>query len=183
MPHQCEKRRKTTDEQNEITACISLEGDVLSYVPLKFPNNQQRKALIDTGACANAINKKDYEDLKSSFGATVSISKPSEVSKVKLASEQLLPVRGQMEVKFSIAENYFKEQFLVLPHTNSIILGNPFFKNNSTEPYPRENLMKLPNLTLRSGTKHQHRLINRENPNTLLEQWKNAVLPPTNELH
>ena len=47
-----------------------------------------------------------------------------------------------------IANNYFKEEFLVLPNTNSIILGNLFFKNNSIELYPRENLMKLPDLTL-----------------------------------
>ena len=83
---------------------------------------------MDTGACANAISEKDYEDLKSSFGTTVTISKPSEVSKVELASGQLILVRGQIEIVFSIAKNYFKEQFLVLPNTNSIILGNPFFQ-------------------------------------------------------
>ena len=147
-PRQCEKQREKTDDQNEKTACISLEGDVLSYVPLKFPNNQQRKALIDTGACANAISEKDYEDLKSSFGTTVTISKPSEVSKVELASGQLIPVRGQIELEFSIAKNYFKEHFLVLPNTTSIILGNPFFKNNSIQLYPRKNLMRLPDLRL-----------------------------------
>ena len=148
-PRQYEERpRKTKNEQNEITACIFLEGDVLSYVPLKFPNNQQRRALIDNGACANAISERDYDDLKSSFGTTAIISQPSEVNKVKLGSGQLIPVRGQIEFDFAIAKNHFKEQFLVLPTTNSIILGNPFFKNNSIELYPRENLMKLPELTL-----------------------------------
>ena len=130
-PRQCEKQRETTDEPNEITACISLEGDVLSYVPLKFPNNQQRKALIDTGACANAISENNYGDLKSTFGTTAIVSQPSEVNKVKLASGQLIPVRGQIQLEFAIAKNHFKEHFLVLPTTNSIILGNPFFKNNS----------------------------------------------------
>ena len=147
-PRQREKPRETTDEQNEITACISLEGDVLSYVPLKFPNNQQSKALIDTGARANAISEGDYEELKLSHGTIAVISQPSEVSKVKFASGQLIPVRGQIQLEFSIAKNYFKEEFLVLPNTNSIILGNLFFKNNSIELYPRENLMKLPDLTL-----------------------------------
>ena len=102
-PRQCEKQRETTDEPNEITACISLEGDVLPYVPLKFPNNQQRKALIDTGSCANAISEKDYEDLKSIFGTTAIISRPSEVNKVKLASGQLIPVRGQIQLDFAKA--------------------------------------------------------------------------------
>ena len=78
----------------EFTACISLESDVLSYVPLKFPNNQQKKALIDIGACANVNSEREYEELKSSHGTTAVISQPSEVSKVKLASGQLIPVRG-----------------------------------------------------------------------------------------
>ena len=65
------------------------------------------------------------------------ISQPSEISKVKLPSGQLVPVRGQIQLEFSIAEQHFKEQFLVLPNTNSIILGNPIFKNNSNELYPR----------------------------------------------
>ena len=132
-------------QENGITACISLEGDLLSYVPLKFTTNQQRKALIDTGACANAISEKDYQELKP-FGTQ--LSPPSEVNKVKLASGQLIPVRGQIELTFSIAKHSFKEKFLVLPNTNSIILGNPFFKNNSIELYPKENLMKLPDITL-----------------------------------
>ena len=143
-PHQCE----TTDEQNEITACISLEGDVLSYVPLKFSNYQQKKALIDTGACANAISERDYFVLKTSHATTAVISQPSGVSKVKLASGQLIPVRGRIQLEFSIANNYFQEEFSVLPNPNNIILGNPFFKNNSIEIYPRENLIKLPDLTL-----------------------------------
>ena len=67
---------------------------------------------------------------------------------MKLASGQLIPVRGQIELQFSIANHSFRETFLVLPNTNSIILGNPFFKNNSVELYPKENLMKLPDLTL-----------------------------------
>ena len=153
-PRQYEEQpRKTKNEQNEITACISLEGGVLSYVPLKFPNNQQRKALIDTGACANAITEKDYDDWKSSFGTTATISQPSEVNKVKLASGQLIPVRGQIQLEFAIAKNHFKEQFLVIPTTNSTIFGNPFFKNDSIELCPWENLIKLPDLTLQLNKK------------------------------
>ena len=104
---------------------------------MKFSNTQQRKALIDTGACANAISEKDSHELKS-FGTQR--PPPSEVSKVKLASGQLIPVRGQIELTFSIAKHLFNDKFLVLPSTNSIILGNPFFKNNSIELHLKENL-------------------------------------------
>ena len=34
------------NKENIITAWISLENDVLSYVPLKFSNNQHREALL-----------------------------------------------------------------------------------------------------------------------------------------
>ena len=98
-----------TTQENGITACISLE-DLFSYVTLKFSATQQRRALIDTGACANAISEKDYQELKS-FGTP--IATPSEVNKVKVASGQLIPVRGQIESTFSIAKHSFKEIFLV----------------------------------------------------------------------
>ena len=81
-----------TTQENGITACISLEGDLLSYVRLKFSASQQRRALIDTGACANAMSEKDYQEVKS-FGTP--IATPSEVSKVKVASGQLIPVRAK----------------------------------------------------------------------------------------
>ena len=73
-----------------MTACISLDSHVLFYFLLKFLNSQHGKALIDTGACANAVSERDYEDLKFSFGTTATISQPTEVSKVKLASGQVM---------------------------------------------------------------------------------------------
>ena len=132
-------------QDNGITACISLEGDLLSYVPLKFSTNQQRKAFIDTGACANAISEKDYQELKP-FGTP--LPPPSEVNKVKLASGQLIPVRGQIELTFSIAKHPFKEKFLVLPNTKWYYTGKSVLQNNSIELYPKENLMKLPDIAL-----------------------------------
>ena len=93
---------------SELYAFLALEGDVLSYVPLKFPNNQQEKALIDTGACANVFCKRDYEELKSSSATTASLSQPFEVSKVKQASGQLIPVRGKIQLDFCTAKKPFQ---------------------------------------------------------------------------
>ena len=83
-----------TTQESGITACISYEADLLSYVPLKFSAGQQRRALIDTGACANAISEKDYHELKS-FGTP--IATPSQVNKVRVTPGQRIPVRGQIE--------------------------------------------------------------------------------------
>ena len=98
-----------TTQEKGLTACISLEGD-LSYVPMKFSATQQKRAQVDTGAWANAISEKDYQELES-FGTP--IATPSEVNKVKVASGQLIPVRGQIELTFSMAQHSFKEKFLV----------------------------------------------------------------------
>ena len=39
-------------------------GENLMYIPLKFENDVKRKALIDTGACANAMPTDFYEKLR-----------------------------------------------------------------------------------------------------------------------
>ena len=80
--------------ENVLTVCISVQGDVLSYVLLEFPENHYEKGLIDTGACANAISVKNYEDLKSSARNTAILLHLSEFSEAKLVSGELLHVRG-----------------------------------------------------------------------------------------
>ena len=164
-----------TTQENGITACISLEGDLLSYVPLKFSNTQQRKALIDTGAFANAISEKDYHELKS-FGTQ--LSSASEVSKVKLASRQLITVRGQIELTFSIAKHLFTEKFLVLSSTNGIILGKSFFKNNSIELHPKENLMKLQDLTLQLNEVQSNPTEKHTKPNYSVRTSEKIMIAP-----
>ena len=47
----------------EMNAVIPLEGENLMCLPLKFENDVKRKALIDTGACANAMPADFYEKL------------------------------------------------------------------------------------------------------------------------
>ena len=88
-PSQYIQQPRDKNEENEKTECFSLEGDSQSYVPIKFPENRQGKALIDTGACVNVISEKDYEDQKSSFGKTTTISKPTEVSNINYFQDNL----------------------------------------------------------------------------------------------
>ena len=52
-PEKNTPREKTNN--NEINEVILLEGENLMYIPLKFENKLRRRALIDTGACANAM--------------------------------------------------------------------------------------------------------------------------------
>ena len=53
------------EAENEFCAVILLEGEFLSYVNILFDNEIRRKALIDTGSCANAIPKSLLDSLES----------------------------------------------------------------------------------------------------------------------
>ena len=145
---------------------------------MKFSTNQQKKYLIDTGACANAFSEKDYQELEP-FGTQ--LPSPSEVNKVKLASGQLIPARGQIELTISIGKHSFKEKFLVLPHMNSIILGNPFFNNNSMKLYPKENLMKLPDITLQLNEIQPNRTEKQAKPQYAMQTLERIMIAPNQQ--
>ena len=53
MPDTCNE--DNCNESLEVCAVLSLEGENLFYVRLKFNSDIKRRALIDTGSCANAL--------------------------------------------------------------------------------------------------------------------------------
>ena len=117
------------------------------YIPLKFENDVRRKALIDTGACANAMPAHFYEKLKTQCPNSVSELQQASLLNVKVASGRTVKVLAQVDVKFKINEHQFDDVFLILPSMNSVVLGNPFFKKYHIEISPGENLLKLPDMT------------------------------------
>ena len=66
---------------------------------------------------------------------------------MKVASRRTVKVLAQVDVKFKINEHQFDDVFHTLPSMNSVVLGNPFFKKYNIEISPRENLLKLPDMT------------------------------------
>ena len=57
-------QEKQTPQENGMTTCISFEVYLLSYVPSKLSATQQRKAVIDTDACANPSCDKEYQEVQ-----------------------------------------------------------------------------------------------------------------------
>ena len=55
---------KTLPKNTENNEVILLDGENLMYLPLKFENNKRRRALIDTGACANTMPADFYEKIE-----------------------------------------------------------------------------------------------------------------------
>ena len=113
---------------------------------MNFDNKLKRKALIDTGSCANAIPEKLLGEMQIRK-VKLSFVEPRYKS-VKMASGSPVAVDKAVRLTLYIANYQFTDDFLVLPTMNSVILGNPFFKKNSIWICPSNNLLKLPDMTV-----------------------------------
>ena len=128
-------------------AVLPSEGENLSYVGLKFSNQIKRRALLDTGSCANALPESLFNDLNLTNPKSLTSEKPF-FNSVRMASGERVPVDKQAKISFQIGPHFFQDSFLILPTMNSIILGNPFFKKHNITIDPRNNLLQLPDLTV-----------------------------------
>ena len=131
----------------EMNAVIPLDGENLMYLPLKFENDVKGKALIDTGACANAMPGDFYKKLRETSPNSLSDLKPASFLSVKVASGRNVKVLGEIDIQFKINEHKFEGTFLILPSMNSVVLGNPFFRKYSFEISAGDNILKLPEMT------------------------------------
>ena len=115
----------------EMNAVISLEGENMIIVPLKFDNDVKRKALFDTAACANAMPANTYEKLRAALPNSLSDLKQAAFLNVKVASVRNVKVLRQIDVQFKLIERKFEDTFLILPSMISVVLDNPFFRKYS----------------------------------------------------
>ena len=90
---------------NALNILVSAEGENLIYIPSKFENDGRRKALIDTGACANAMPADFCEKLKTQCPNSISESQQASLLNVKVASGRTVKVLAQVVVKFKINEH------------------------------------------------------------------------------
>ena len=131
---------KTLTTNNEINEVLLPEGENLMYIPLKFENELRRRALIDTGACSNAMPADFYKKLKEESPNSISELQQASFLNVKVASGRTIKVLAQVDVKFKVNDHNFQDSFLILPSMNSVVLGNPFFKKHNIEISPGESL-------------------------------------------
>lgn len=135
------------NEAPEMCAILPLEGENLSYVRLKFSPQLKRRALIDTGSCANALPESLFKEIQQFNPNNLKLEKPS-FSSVRMASGQRVSIDKQAQISFQIGPHQFQDSFLILPTMNSVILGNPFFRKHNITIDPKNNLLHLPNLTV-----------------------------------
>ena len=48
----------------DLYAVIPNEGTVLTYMKIRFASGLPRRVLIDTGACANVVSKRTFDEIK-----------------------------------------------------------------------------------------------------------------------
>ena len=127
-------------------AVLPLEGENL-YVRLKCSSQIKRRALIDTGSCANALPESLFNDINLTNRKSLTLEKHL-FNSVRMASGRRVPVDKQAKISFQIGPHYFQDSFLILPTMSSVILGNPFFKKHNITIDPKNNLLQLPDLTV-----------------------------------
>ena len=114
---------------------------------MKFSNQIKRRALIDTGSCANALPESLFNDLNLTNPKSLTSEKPV-FNSVRMASGQRVPVDKQAKISLQIGAHFFQDSFLFLPTMNSVIIGNPFFKKHNITIGPRNNMLQLPDLAV-----------------------------------
>ena len=83
----------------EVCAVLPLEGESLSYVHLKFSSQIKRRALIDTGSCANALPESLFNAFNLTNPKSLTLEKPF-INSVRMASGQTVPVNQQAKISF-----------------------------------------------------------------------------------
>ena len=147
MPVTCNV--ENCNESPEVCAVLPLEGENLLYVRLKFNSDIKRRALIDTGSCANALPQSIFLKLQMHIPNQIVMEEPSLTSvRVRMASGQKITITRQAKISFQMGPHTFQDSFLILPTMNSAILGKPFFKKHNITIDPRHHLLHLSDITV-----------------------------------
>ena len=112
---------KPITKVQHLFSIVPLLGRTLSYVEVKFIEELDRRALIDTGAFANVIRREFYKELI--ITNISSITEP-DLDKVKTANGKLVEIDKAIKVTFKLGTQIFTEDFLVLIVITPVISSN-----------------------------------------------------------
>ena len=107
------------DQQNvlELININPKQAQMLPYVKLKLLPLISRRALIDTGACANVISENQCAELKKESNVKVQqCDTTPKWFKAKLARGQLMQVKHEIEMNLNGHIKHLKKNFWYLKH-------------------------------------------------------------------
>ena len=110
--------------------------------------NLKRRALVDTGATTSALSESVLLELQKNNVINKNSFSVPKFSQVKTASGQVININKQVSVDFHIGDYEFKEDFLVLPKMNNIIIGNSIFIKNNIQICPRDKILKFEDMSV-----------------------------------
>ena len=132
----------------QLFSIVPILGRTLSYVKIKFYEKLDRRALIDTGASANVINREFYKEIiNTNINSITEIEKP-DLDKVKMANGNIVKIDKAIKVTFKLGTQTFTDVFLVLIVTTPAIIGNPFSVKHKVSICPGQSYTKFPDQTL-----------------------------------
>ena len=114
----------STLDPPEMCAVLSLEGENVSYVRLKFFIQIKRRALIDTGSCANALPESLLHDLQMSHPSILTSSFHPD----RMASGQRIPITKQANITLQIGPHSFRDSFLIFIDDEQCYVWEPFLQ-------------------------------------------------------
>ena len=126
----------------EVCAVLPLEGEKVLHVRLKFNSDLERRALIGTGSCANALPQSCFLEIQTNMPNRTVMEEPS-VTSVRIESGQRITIEKQAKISFKIGTHTFQGSFLILLNMSCTILGNPFSKKYNITIDPKHNLLYL----------------------------------------
>ena len=93
-PDTCNNDLQSHEQLDALCAIFPSKGENLSYVRPKFSSITKRRALIDTGSCANALPQSLFDDLEKQNPNGITLETPSFTS-VRMASGQKIVIDKQ----------------------------------------------------------------------------------------
>ena len=99
----------------------------MSYVKVKFNEELDGRALIDTEAFANVISHEFHKEfINTNNNSITEIEKP-DLDKVKMANGIIVKIDKVIKVTFKLGTQTFTEDSLVLIVSTPVLMGKPFF--------------------------------------------------------
>ena len=110
----------------------------------------KNSGLLDTGAIQSALSEAELRRILITHPAALLQELPAPEFKVQIANGNIVPVRKKVLLSFFIGCKIFEETYMLTPTMGNILIGMSFFRNNSVTLDLASNIVKFPDITLRS---------------------------------
>ena len=95
-------------------------------------------ALLNTGALQSAMSESEQRRILTAQPSDLPDEVPAPEYKIQIANGNIVPIRKQIQLPFSLAGKIFEETFTVLSTMGNILIGMFLFSKNTRDSGPQE---------------------------------------------